>query len=97
MSIRRIFENDLGPSLESLLGNVQLPVDFAEKRSFISINFRDLESRHLAPGFRGVVAVLQVLGSQYESCKEHPSAAHESAVGWTVHLLFLCEVILWNE
>lgn len=59
--IGRVLDHNLRPSFEDGLGDVQFPIDFAEEGSFVSVDLRDLEARHPAPRFGGVVTVLQVL------------------------------------
>ncbi len=97
MHVGRVLEHNLRPFLEDGFRNVQLPVDFAEEGPFISVDLRNLESRHLAPRLRGVIAVLHILRCQDESREEHPPPTHQSAVSWTVHLLLLRKVIFGDE
>ena len=42
---------------------MQLPLHSLEEAAFVVINLRNLQTRHLAPRFGGVVAVLKVFGS----------------------------------
>jgi len=76
---------------------VKLPVDLAKIYSLISIDLGNFQAGHLAPGFRRIVAVLQVFGGEDEGCQKHSSAAHERTACRAVNRLLPREVCLRYE
>lgn len=59
--LRSVLQDNVSPALESAIGDVQLPIDFAEERSLVGVDLTDPKARHFAPRFRGIIAVLKVL------------------------------------
>lgn len=85
-------QNDVSPSLEYRLGNVELPADLVEERSLIGVDFVNFQPGHLAPRFRGVVAILQILRGQNEGSEKHTPATHEGVASRTIRRLLHGEV-----
>lgn len=54
-----------------MIGNVELPVDTIEESAFVHVDLGDLESRHLAPRFCRIIAILKVFGGENECGEEH--------------------------
>lgn len=73
---------------------MKAPVDLAQEHPLVHVDLTNLEPRHLAPRFRRVVSVLQILGSQNQSCQEHATTAHERAISRAVHSLLHGKVAL---
>jgi hypothetical protein len=88
-----VLKNDIGPSLEDLIGNMHLPVDSKQESNFVLVNLFSSESRDLAPGARRIISVLKILGGKDQSSKKHATAALECAVSMSVHRLFHCEIM----
>jgi len=89
-------QNDIGPPLEDVVRNVQLPVDTLEKGSLVHVDLGGLQARHLAPCLGRIVAVLQVFRSEDQCGEKHTSAALQSSHGWRIRKLFLCKVAFWH-
>jgi len=97
MHARRILQHNIRPSLEHRLSYVQLPANLAQECSLVDVDLVDRKSRHLTPRLRGIVAILEVLRSQYERGQEHPASAHKRAVRRAIAILLFGEVLLGHE
>lgn len=75
-----------------MVWDVQLPVDRQEESHLILVDLLDIEARDLAPGLCRVVPVLQILGSQNQSSKEHAAPTLETRVLEAIARLFHGEV-----
>lgn len=84
---RSVLEHDLGPPLEDVIRDVQLPVDSKQECNLVLVDLMYIEARNLAPGSRGVVAVLKVLGRENQGREEHAPAALKGPVGVAVLVL----------
>lgn len=42
-------QDDVCPSFEHLIGNVELPLDSLQEDALVSVDLRDLETRHFTP------------------------------------------------
>lgn len=73
---------------------MKAPVDLTQEHPLVHVDLTDLEPRHLAPCFGRVVSVLQILGSQDQSCQKHATTTHERTIGWAVHSLLHSEIAL---
>jgi len=89
-------QNNVGPSLEDLVGDVKLPVDRLQKHALVVVDLGSPQSRHFAPGLGRVVAVLQILGRKDESCQKHATTAlhttQHRAISWLLH----SKVMFWH-
>jgi hypothetical protein len=52
---------------------VQAPTDGLEEHEFILVDLKSVEARNFAPGASGVVAVLQIFGSEDQCGEKHPT------------------------
>ena len=52
---------------------MQAPPDGLEEHQFILVDLKSVETRNLTPGTGGIVAVLQILGSENQRRQEHPT------------------------
>jgi len=77
--MRREAQHNFLPFLKRWLRDVKFPVDLGKKDAFIRVDLCDLETGHLAPRFRGVVAVLEILRGQDECRQEDSTTAHQRA------------------
>lgn len=93
---RRILEDNVGPSLEDLVGNMQLPINSEQERNLILVDLLSVEAGDLAPGTSRVVAVLKILGGQDECGEEHATPTLESTVGMVIVGLLHGEIVLGN-
>jgi hypothetical protein len=73
---------------------VQLPLHSLEESHLVCVDLANRQARHLTPGLRRVVAVLQILGRQDESGQEHAATALQSPMGSGVMRLLHGEVML---
>lgn len=90
----RVLEHDLGPTLENLIGDVELPVDCKEEGDLILVDLLSPETRDLAPGTSRVVAVLEVFRSEDESGEEHTAPALQGPTFLPVIRLLHGEIML---
>lgn len=72
-------QNNLLPLLPHRIDNVELPVDRFQESHLVCVDLANLEPRDLAPRAGRVVAVLQILGGEYQRSKEHATTALERA------------------
>jgi hypothetical protein len=75
---------------------MELPVHSGKEGHLVRVDLKDSQSRHLTPCFRGEIPVLQVLGSQNESCEKHATSTLKSAVSGRILGLLHGEVVLWD-
>lgn len=68
-------QDDISPALENVIGNMELPVHTLEESAFVHVDLGDLESRHLAPRFCRIIAVLKVFGGENEGGEKHTPSA----------------------
>lgn len=93
---RGVLENDLGPSLKDILGDVKVPADSKEEGNLVLVDLLGVESRDLAPGASSVISVLEILGGQDQGREEHATATLKGAVGMSVRRLLGGKVVLGN-
>jgi hypothetical protein len=91
-----MLQNNLSPSLEDFVCDVQLPVDSKEESHLVLVDLLDGEAGNLAPGTRRVVSVLKVLGGKDQGREEHAPTALKSAVRVAVLVLLGSEATLGN-
>jgi hypothetical protein len=70
-----VLENNVSPSLEDTVRNVQLPVHGLQEGHLVLVDLVRVQAGNLTPGAGRVVTVLQVLGCQNKRGKEHAAAA----------------------
>lgn len=93
---RGVLENDFGPSLKDIFGDVEVPANSKEESNLVLVDLLGVESRDLAPSASSVVSVLEILGSQDQSRKKHASTTLKGAIGMSVRGLLSRKVVLGN-
>lgn len=88
-----MLEHNISPSLEDLIGDVELPVDSKEKSDLVLVDLMSVEPRNLAPSPSRVVPVLEILGGQDQSREEHAAATLERAIGMSILGLLSSKVV----
>lgn len=89
-----VLQYNLGPTLEDVVGDVELPVDGQQESDLVLVDLVGVETRDLAPGASRVVSVLEILGGQDQSGEEHATTALQGAAGLAIVGLLHGEVVL---
>ena len=68
-----MIQQDITPSLEQCISNIQIILCNIEKNEFVGVDIFDREARDLGPRPIRVISVLQILGSDNDGSQKHTS------------------------